>query len=213
MNTAKVYSMQLARQKQEDPLNLQSLPLVAPPRDGWPAVEAVLRRDARRRNLGRYAAGALAAAATVTLALGLYLNQPDPEDRAAGRLAVDQPESRAMRAPTITTEASSTEASITEAMAESGKSGASDTALDALIALSQQLEGRLRHIRADVGSLPANAVVYQVELEDLVVQVDEELSRQPDSLALWNQRVELLLDLERLYENSLRREYDRMASL
>jgi hypothetical protein len=85
--------------------------------------------------------------------------------------------------------------------------------LDALVALSQRLEGRLRHIRTEVGRLPANAVVYQVELEDLVVQVDEELSRQPDSLALWNQRVALLLDLERLYENSLRREYDRIASL
>jgi hypothetical protein len=92
------------------------------------------------------------------------------------------------------------------------ESGAQDS-LDAMIALSQQLEGRLRTIRADVGSLPSSAVVYQVELEDLVVQVDEELSRQPDSLPLWNQRVALLLDLERLYANSLRREYHRMASL
>jgi hypothetical protein len=200
--------MQLARQKQEDPLNLQSLPLVAPPRDGWPAVEAALRGDARRRSLGRYAAGALAAAAAVTLALGLYLSQPGPEDPAASRFAADQPESPAVRAPTITSAASTT-----EAIAESGKGGAPGDTLDALIALSQRLEGRLRHIRADVGSLPAHAVVYQVELADLVVQVDEELSRQPDSLALWNQRVELLLDLERLYEKSLRREYDRMASL
>jgi hypothetical protein len=208
MNTAKVYNMQLARQKQEDPLNLQSLPLVAPPRDGWPAVEAALRGDARRRSLWRSAAGALAAAATVTLALGLYLREPGQDVPVGGRFAGEQTASRAIRSPTNTAGAS-----VAEAVTESASSGAPAATLDALVALSQRLEGRLRHIRADVGSLPANAVVYQVELEDLVVQVDEELSRQPDSLALWNQRVALLMDLERLYENSLRREYDRMASL
>ena len=82
-----------------------------------------------------------------------------------------------------------------------------------MVALSQQLETRLRGICAESGSLPSSDVVYQVELEDLVAQVDEELSRQPDSLVLWNQRVSLLMDLERLYENSLRREYHRIASL
>jgi hypothetical protein len=192
--------MLIARQKQEDPLNLQSLPLVAPPRDGWPAVAAALRGDARRRSLGRYGAGALATAAAVMLALGLYLRGPGQDaSPVGGRLAVEQPGSRAMLAPTNI------------AGATTG-SGSQDT-LDAMIALSQQLEGRLRYIRTDVGSLPSSAVVYQVELEDLVVQVDEELSRQPDSLPLWNQRVALLLDLERLYANSLRREYHRMASL
>jgi hypothetical protein len=92
------------------------------------------------------------------------------------------------------------------------ESGAND-GLDAVIAVSQQLEGRLRYIRADAGNLPSGVVVYQVELEDLVVQVDEELSRQPESLPLWNQRVALLLDLERLYTDNLRREYQGMASL
>ncbi|MCU0989976.1 MAG: hypothetical protein MUE63_10425 [Xanthomonadales bacterium] len=200
MNTAKVYNMQIARQRQEDPLNLQSLPLVSPPRDGWPAVAAALRGDARRRSLGRYAAGALAAAAAVTLALGLYLRGPGHVAvPAEGRLVGEGPASQTMLAPA-------------EVAGATTESGAQDS-LDAMIALSQQLEGRLRTIRADVGSLPSSAVVYQVELEDLVVQVDEELSRQPDSLPLWNQRVALLLDLERLYANSLRREYHRMASL
>jgi hypothetical protein len=192
--------MQIARQRQEDPLNLQSLALVSPPRDGWPAVAAALRDDARRRSLGRYAAGALAAAAAVTLALGLSLRGPGHDAAPAeGRLAGEAPAARAMLAP----------ADVAGATVESG----AQDSLDAMIALSQRLEGRLRHIRADAGSLPASAVVYQVELEDLVVQVDEELSRQPDSLPLWNQRVALLLDLERLYANSLRREYHRMASL
>lgn len=199
MNTAKVYSMKQARQKQDDPLNLQSLPLVSPPADGWPVVAAALRRDARRRAIRRYATGALAAAATVTLAVGFYLLQPQPAPPSGGRLAADLPDTRAMLAPAVAAE-------------DTTASGTSDT-LYSVIALSQQLEGRLRGIRTEVGSLPANAVVYQVELEDLVVQVDEELSRQPDSLALWNQRVSLLMDLERLYENSLRREYHRIASL
>ncbi len=200
MNTAKVYNMQIARQRQEDPLNLQSLPLVSPPRDGWPAVAAALRGDARRRSLGRYAAGALAVAATVTLALGLSLRGPGHDAAPAeSRLAGEQPGSRAMLAPT----------NVAAATAESDE----PDGLDAVIAVSQQLEGRLRYIRADAGNLPSGVVVYQVELEDLVVQVDEELSRQPESLPLWNQRVALLLDLERLYTDNLRREYQGMASL
>jgi hypothetical protein len=190
MNTAKVYSMKQARQRQEDPLNLQSLPLVSPPRDGWPAIEAALRGDARRRSVWRYAAGALAAVATVTLAIGFYLLQPVPDSPPAVRVAADLPEAAELQTAT-----------------------AAGATLDSLIALSQQLEGRLRGIRTEAGNLPASAVVYQVELEDLVVQVDEELSRRPDSLALWNQRVSLLMDLERLYASNLRREYHRIASL
>lgn len=189
MNTAKVYSMKQARQRHEDPLNLQSLPLVSPPRDGWPAVEAALRGDARRRVVWRYAAGALAAAATLTLVVGLSWQQSSTVGAGATGVAqVTGAESRAGSASTART-------------------------LDSVVALSQQLEARLRGIRAETGSLPSSEVVYQVELEDLVAQVDEELSRQPDSLALWNQRVSLLMDLERLYENRLRREYYRLASL
>jgi len=39
------------------------------------------------------------------------------------------------------------------------------------------------------------------------------LSMRPDSLELWSQRVNLLLDLSQLYQNQLRRDYQRMASL
>lgn len=196
--------MKEARQKQEDPLNLQSLPMVSPPADGWPVVEAALHRDARRRALWRYAGGGLAAAAVVTLALGLYLREPADGGAGSGiDLAARQHD-----APPATQ--SSAEPTATE---ENRSAASAPATLNSLIALSQQLEGRLRAVRAEGGSLAAGAVVYQVELEDLVIQVDEELSRNPDSVALWHQRVNLLMDLERLYENRLRREYHRMASL
>jgi hypothetical protein len=199
MKSAKVYLMKQPMQKQEDPFNLQSLPSVPPPRDGWPVIEAALRRGQQRRLKLRYAGGALAVAASVTLALGLLLQQPvsdpaesAPEQSLARTLPSTQVQPGAVGIPTATP--------------------AADT-LESLITLSQRLEGRLRALRSGVGDLPAETVVYQVELEDLVAQVDEELSSRPDSLPLWSQRVSLLMDLDRLYENRLRREYQQMASL
>jgi hypothetical protein len=195
MNSAKVYLMQPLMQKQEDPFNLRGLPMAEPPRDGWPVIEAALRQDRQRRTTWRYAGAALAAAATVTLALGLSLRQPLPTP-AEQPLVQAQPAAQASLA----------------GAPDTGSASSTDT-LDSMITLSQRLEGRLRNIRVGVGDLPASSVVYQVELEDLIVQVDEELSMQPDSLALWSRRVDLLIDLERLYENSLRRDYQHMASL
>jgi len=186
-------------QKQQDPLNLQGLPQVAPPRDGWPAVEAALRRDHNRRRFGRYAGAALAAAAMVALAMSLVVQKPlsgIPTDPIEQSSQVDpQP------------------AGVTEAPGSEAGSPTPAATLDSLMTLSQLLESRLRTYRAGLGDLPASELVYQVELEDLVVQVDEELSARPESVGLWNQRVTLLMDLERLYQNRLRREYRQMASL
>lgn len=187
--------MKTPMQKQQDPLNLRSLPEIVPPDDLWPAIETGLRRRRERRAVLYRSAGGLALAATVVLAVGLVLREP-PGGPAVPSLQPDSPTAAAQSGNAI----------------GEGETAAPDQ-LDALIAMSQRLEGRLRHIRAEVGGLPAQAVVYQVELEDLVVQVDEELSRAPDSVALWSQRVDLLVDLERLYERGLRREYHRMASL
>jgi hypothetical protein len=61
--------------------------------------------------------------------------------------------------------------------------------------------------------MPAEMVVYQVELEDLVAQVDAAISQQPDSSELWQQRVSLLLDLNQIYGAGLRREEPYVASL
>jgi len=191
--------MRQPRQKPEDPLNLQSLPLIEPPRDGWPAIEATLRSDRKRRSGFRYAGWALAAAASVTLAIGLALQDPRSVPQEAS------PEPALAQAP------------LPEQQNTGGAGGeaqqSSVARLETMIALSQRLESRLRTIRAGAGDLPGGAIVYQIELEDLVAQVDEELSNRPDSLALWSQRVSLLMDLERLYENRLRREYRQMASL
>lgn len=186
---AKVLQMRQARQKHEDPLDLGSLPLVSPPRDGWPAVEAALHADRRRLTL-RVAGGSLAAAVTVALAIGVAWHAAETPDSngIAGTELAAQPMPPAVEAPPPAT-------------------------LDSLVSLSQGLENRLRLIRMEAGDLPADRLVYRVELEDLIVQVDAQLSQEPDSLPLWMQRVNLLMDLERLYENSLRRDYQRMASL
>ena len=76
MNLHKVINMQELRQKQEDPLNLGSLPLLEPGEDGWPAIESALLEQTREQRVRRIAGGALAAAATVVLAVTLMPGQP-----------------------------------------------------------------------------------------------------------------------------------------
>jgi hypothetical protein len=193
MNSFRLHTMRSPRQREEDPLNLRSLPLVDPPRDAWPEIEAeLLRRSGRQRAL-QISGGALAAAAAVTLAVGLYFAAP-AETPAPGQAN--------------TALATAQHATPTP----DGPADAGDQ-LDSLIAVSQQLEGRLRLLRREVGDMPSRDLVYQVELQDLVVQVDDALSMNPDSVPLWNQRVNLLADLNTLYEDRLRREYRQMASL
>ena len=192
MLTANIRRMNGFRQPQEDPLNLRRLPLVSPEQDDWPQIEAALRQRARRTGLLKYAGGALAAAAAVTLAIGLYLGE-SPTDPAQPVPAA-QPELAGVEATTPT-------------------ATANEDTLTSLIGLSQKLEDDLRLYRAQMGQLPAGALVYRVELEDLIAQVDNELNWNPESVGLWSQRVNLLLDLSNLYENNLRREYRQMASL
>ena len=176
MRYSKVHIMQ----KERDPLNLRSLPLVAPPSDDWPLIRSALVKHQRRRQVARYSGG-LSIAAMLMLAVGLFIHQPAPA-----------PSSAPVSATADTT---------------------APQTLDSLITLSQQLETRVRSFRSEVGGIPTDSLVYQVELEDLIAQVDDELSMRPDSLELWSQRVNLLLDLSQLYQNQLRRDYHRMASL
>jgi hypothetical protein len=175
MRYSKVHIME----KERDPLNLRGLPLVSPPQDDWPVIQTALLQQSKRRRVARLAASAVAIAATVALAVGLFIHTPVPTQ-------VGEP----------------------GASAQSGVN-----TVESLIALSQQLESQLRLARSELGGMPTDALIYQVELEDMVAQVDEELSLNPDSLKLWSRRINLLLDLDQLYQNQLRRDYQRMASL
>lgn len=190
MSIAKITNMQPLRQQQEDPLNLRSLPLVKPEADGWPEIQDELLQHGRKRNTRRLAGGFLAVAATAVLTLALVLGNPfDRKPMAPADSAALPPIGEPVPAP------------LQEPTAAS------------LIALSQKLENRLRLYRSQMGDLPADVLVYQVELQDLIVQVDGELSLNPESVDLWGQRVNLMMDVVRLYEDSLRRDYHRMASL
>ena len=175
------------QQVQQDPLNLRSLPPVTPEQDGWPAIEQALLARSRRGRGWKAAGATLAAAATVVLALVLWLgNTPQLQTGDAPALSAEQ------TAPAVPS---------------------SEKTLKTLMALSQQLEGQLHRYRSEMGDLPSGLLIYQVELQDLVAQVDEEISANPRSLDLWSQRVNLLVDISQLYESSLRRDYHQMASL
>lgn len=190
MSMANIFNLQPPRQKQEDPLNLRSLPLVSPDGDGWPEIQAALMQDGQRRNFRRQVGASLAVAAMAVLAITLLVARPfGPGEssalESAARPPVGEPVSQPLQEPSA----------------------------ESLIVMSQKLENRLRLYRDQVGDLPADVLVYQVELQDLIVQVDGELSLNPGSVDLWGQRVSLMMDVLRLYEDSLRRDYHRIASL
>jgi len=180
---------QLDQTTSRDPFGLASLPPHQAPENGWLAIERTLKR---RRSV-RHSLVGLASAATIALAAGLYLQFPE---RSTG----DAPQTVAARADATRSVAAK-------------QRGAPETNVQALVILSQQLEKNLRLVRAEVGAMPAKSVMYQVELEDLVAQLDETISQRPDSRELWSQRVNLLLDLNELYQVQLRRDYRDVASL
>jgi len=88
-----------------------------------------------------------------------------------------------------------------------------ENTLGDLITMSQLLETRLRGLRDETSGMPAQSVVYITELEDMIARVDGDLSYNPESVDLWGQRVNLLLDLEVIFQHQFDREYGRMASL
>ena len=74
------------------------------------------------------------------------------------------------------------------------------------------LEQNIARTTASVGEALVAGAIFTLPAF-LIAQVDGELMMNPDSIGLWNQRVVLLSDLSKLYENRLRRDYHRMASL
>ena len=186
MNTQQEWNTQ-----EHDPLGLGNLPLLTPDEDGWPAIEQALQEQRQVRHRRRVASGWLAVAASLVLVVSLAtrLSGPGPTD--AGQPLAEQ---SATQTPAVS-------------------SADSEDPVESLIAMSQILENQLRGLREDNVSMPAESAVYVAELQDLVAQVDSELSISPDSINLWGQRVNLLLDLAQIYQHQWERDYGRMASL
>lgn len=166
-----------------DPFGLGELPLLEPGHDGWAQIQARLSADRQGRRRMRIGAG-LAIAASLVLALGVVLRQPSTPINGPAPAQTAQMDQATEAAP-----------------------------LQDLIAMSQILEQRLRQLRDQTSSMPSESAVFVAELEDLVARVDGQLSAQPKSLDLWTQRVNLMLDLEYLFQHQFEREYGRMASL
>jgi hypothetical protein len=184
--------------RHQDPLGLSELPMIDPPNDGWAGIEAALRED-RRSQRRKHLLGGLAVAASLIAVVSLVLLRAP-----AGPGDLEAP------VPGVQIAASPESA---DASDQSALPGASTTTVAELVAMSQLLEQRLRHLRDDTAAMPAESVIYVTELEDLVARVDNELSVSPESIELWSQRVNLLLDLEALFQHQFESEYGRMASL
>lgn len=179
--------MNIAMSPGGDPLGLRGLPEPRPAEgrcdEDWRAVRQALEQGRARRRKA-WLAGALGAAAALVVAIGL-LDAPAPNG----------------------------ETTLGEQIAAVEPDAADGLQLAELVSLSQNMEGRLRFLRNQVGAMPSDRVVYLVELQDLISQVDDVLSLSPGSAELWGQRVSLQLDLMKLYQDQLRRDHARMASL
>ncbi len=190
----------------DDPIGLRDLPLLEPDRDGWADIRAALEADraGAHRRVGRRLA--LAACLALVAGLVIYLPFHGGQPAEGPQLAEHMPSTNNPDTGLPTTED-------TQPALDTGLPEQPEASLGELVALSQVLEQRLRALREDNTAMPAESAVYVAELEDLVAQVDNELSVAPDSIDLWGQRVNLLLDLESLFQHQFEREYGRMASL
>jgi hypothetical protein len=175
----------------QDPLGLRDLPMLEPDKDGWSEIRQALEDHHAQTSKRKTVLSWMAVAASLVLAVSLTIRQGGIEEQGP-QIPADQP----------------TEVSAGEMMAmEDGNN------VGSLIGLSQTLETQLRQLRDSTGSMPANSAMYVAELEDLVAQVDSELSYSPDSVNLWGQRVNLLLDLAQIYQHHWEMDYGQMASL
>jgi len=169
-----------------DPLGLSDLETIEPDYDGWALIEAGLQsRQQHRRNWQR-AGGWLAVAASLMLVVGVTLKNTESVN-----VGGSSPVARDLAANTNPVQDNIT----------------------ALIGLSQNMQDQVKQMRQETSSMPAESAIYVAELEDLIAQVDTQLSLTPDSVDLWGQRVNLLLDLAQIYQQQWQIDYGRMASL
>jgi hypothetical protein len=177
------------KQTTSDPLGLRQLPQIEPGYDGWDRIAGELNAVKDTRQRWRRAGGWLAVAASLVLIISISL-RTTTEAPAPGQKPV--------QLATQSNEAASI--SMNDNVA-------------ALIGLSQSMAEQLKRLREETGVMPAESAIYVAELEDLIAQVDNELNLTPDSIDLWGQRVNLMLDLAQIYQQQWEIDYGRMASL
>ena len=175
------------QQHTTDPLGLGKLESIEPGYDGWNEIETALKAHQRgRRNLRRTSTWLAVAASLVLVVTFTLLRQ---QETAVSPL--NDSATLAANSASVTVQDN----------------------VEALIGLSQTMEEQVLKLRQDSGSMPADTAIYVAEIEDLIAQVDGELSRNPDSVDLWGQRINLMLDLAQIYQQQWEIDYGRMASL
>ena len=172
-----------------DPLGLSSLEGVEPGYDGWAQIESALQTHKDSKRSWQRAGGWLAVAASLVLVISITLRNTENQLPAGNH------------SPGLATQGT-----------EIASVPVRDN-INALIGLSQNVEKQVMKLRQETNSMPAESAIYVAELEDLIAQVDNELSLTPDSLDLWGQRVNLMLDLAQIYQQQWQIDYGRMASL
>jgi len=177
------------KQTQSDPLGLANLDAIEPGYDGWAQIESALQAHRTNKRNWQRAGSWLAVAASLVMVVGVVLQNTDSST--PGNLP-------------------STE--FATSMADSASVPVKDNVSE-LIGMSQSMEVQVTKLRRETGSMPAESAIYVAELEDLITQVDYELSITPDSIDLWGQRVNLMLDLAQIYQQRWNIDYGRMASL
>ncbi|MGB7452607.1 MAG: hypothetical protein WBM36_10825 [Lysobacterales bacterium] len=171
-----------------DPLGLRELDMVEPGYDGWSQIESALEthKTGKRRWQRHGAWLAVAASLVLVISVAVFNTQRTSIELSSPEFAT----------PVVNP------ASVT--MKDN---------INALIGLSQSMEEPVTQLRMETGSMPAESAIYVAELEDLIAQVDSGLSVTPDSIDLWGQRVNLMLDLAQIYQQQWEIDYGRMASL
>lgn len=170
-----------------DPLGLGKLESIEPGYDGWGEIETALKAHQHGKRKLQRAGGWLAIAASLVLVVSItLLRQQEPPVTPTNEYAT---------------------------LADNSASVTVQDNVEALIGLSQTMEEQVLKLRQDSGSMPAGTAIYVAEIEDLIAQVDVELSLDPDSVDLWGQRVNLMLDLAQIYQQQWEIDYGRMASL
>ena len=177
------------KQNTSDPLGLSDLETIEPGYDGWAQIESALQTHQNNKRNWKRAGSWLAVAASLVLVISISLR--NSENHTPTRLSSPEfatPETNLASVPV-------------------------QDNINALIGLSQNMEDQVKKLRQETSSMPAKSAIYVAELEDLIAQVDNELSLTPDSIDLWGQRVNLMLDLAQIYQQQWEIDYGHMASL